>query len=132
MIENGFTLTNVSQILLGILLFGYLSLKFDYNALTFRYGVFIVDESIILREYMFWRTTIITDDIKGYSLSYGNYSIPCIIIYLGNGKHINLPRYLYLNYNDITDALDNNKIPFLGNEPLLRKYVVARYYKYDQ
>ena len=76
----------------------------------------------------------ITNQIKGYSSSfYGHKNdIKCIIIYLQNKKHINLPRYLYWNYSKIEPALNLREIPFLGNELFYSKNIIFRAYRFDE
>jgi len=129
-----FSATDVGMFLCAVFLFGYLALQFDYIAITLRYGFIITDNRISSIDHLLWRRIDITDKIKGYSSSYfGNKNdIPCIIIYLNNKKHINMPRYLFYDFYDIEDALKEFKIPYLGEEPFFNKFVIAREYKFDK
>ena len=90
--------------------------------------------SIILKDYLTWTENDITTKIKGYSSSYYGYKndIKCLIIYLKDKRHINMPRYMYFNYRDIEPALQQLNLPFLGNELFVGKYVISRAYQFDE
>jgi len=131
--KEGFHIDNLGMAAAALLLFGYPAAQIVYITLTLRYGIKIIDKSIVLKDFLFWRERNITGKIRGYSSSFaGNYhDIKCIIIYLEDGRHINLPRYMYLNYMDIEPALKQYGLTFLGTEPYTCKYIVARGYAYD-
>ncbi|MGF7074492.1 hypothetical protein [Mucilaginibacter sp. 3215] len=133
-IQDEGLLTGAGIMLAGLLMFGYFSAQSIETISTIRYGIIITENKIILKDYMFWQNQDITNQIKGYSSSfYGHKNdIKCIIIYLQNKKHINLPRYLYWNYSKIEPALNLREIPFLGNELFYSKNIIFRAYRFDE
>ncbi|WP_348082397.1 hypothetical protein [Mucilaginibacter sp.] len=114
-------------------MFGYFTAQFNQIVVTLRFGIVITEKEIILKDYLIWRETNITTQIKGYSSSYYGYKndIKCLIIYLKDNRHINMPRYMYFNYKDIEPAFQQLKLPFLGNELFVGKYIISRAYRFD-
>ncbi|WPU98822.1 hypothetical protein SNE26_22670 [Mucilaginibacter sp. cycad4] len=121
-------------IIAGLFMLGYFCAQIVQIISTIRYGIIIADNEIILKDYLFWQRQHITNQIKGYSSSFYGYKndIKCIIIYLDNKKHINLPHYLYWNYSEIEPALNIQKITFLGTELFKSNNIIFRAYHYDE
>lgn len=132
-LNQGFSAEDFWYGVLGMFMFGYVAAQFDQIVITLRYGIIITETDIILKDYLFWRERNITRLVKGYSSSYYGYQndIKCLIIYLEGKRHINMPRYCYLNYSEIEPALIEKKVPFLGNELFVGKYIISRGYQFN-
>jgi hypothetical protein len=117
----------------GFFIIGYFAVRFVNVAFDLRYGIIMTDDAILLKDYLFWGKKDITEQIKGYSDSFYGYKndINCLVIYLKDNSHINLPRYMYFNYSLIQPALQNKGIHYLGEETFKDKWLIKRVYRYD-
>ena len=133
LINEAFSWDNWGALLVFLYIFGYLTAQCDQIVIALRYGIIITETDIILKDYLFWSERNITMEVRGYSSSYYGYQndIKCLIIYLEGKRHINMPRYCYLNYSEIESALVEKKVPFLGNELFVGKYVISRGYQFN-
>lgn len=116
-----------------LFLFGYFSLMCGHMTLLLRNGLIIQKNRIVLINHLSFQKTDITDLIKGYSRTdFGKYSTSknTILLYLSDGRIINLPKFMYLNFGDIEPILIDNKVKFLGEEPFEWKNIIQRKYQY--
>ena len=75
-----------------------------------------------------------TDQIKGFSTSIYPikvWNFKSIILYLKNGKKLELPQFLYFNFNEIENKLIENSVIKLGHEKYKRKFFDSRHYQYE-
>jgi hypothetical protein len=84
--------------------------------------------------FTFSSTTIDKNEIKGFSTSETRYRLGNfrqVIIYLKNGKKINLMQFSYFNFRNIQPALIENGYNYFGYEPYKWKWFNNRVYKYE-
>ena len=75
-----------------------------------------------------------TNEIKGFSTSeypLKIWTFKSIILYLENGKKIELPQFLYFNFGKIEDEFIKNSIRNLGHEKHKWKLWDSRYYEFE-
>lgn len=75
-----------------------------------------------------------TDQIKGFSTSIYPikvWNFKSIILYLKNGKKLELPQFLYFNFNEIENKLIENSVIKLGHEKYKWKFFDSRHYQYE-
>ncbi|MFT3934147.1 MAG: hypothetical protein QM726_11065 [Chitinophagaceae bacterium] len=122
------------KLLLGVFfLFGFFCLMCGHMTLLLRYGLIMADKKIILINYLFWRRIDITNSIQGYSRTdFGSRgtSKKTLILYLNDGRKINMPKFMYFNFSEIETHFIDNKIKFLGEEPYKWKNLIQRKYQY--
>lgn len=74
------------------------------------------------------------NEIKGFSTSeypIKIWTFKSIILYLENGMKIELPQFLYFNFNEIEGELFKNSILKFGHEKYKWKFFDSRYYQYE-
>ena len=125
--------------LLGTSLFTYLSISIGYSLMTQRFNLIIKDKKIFLKDIFLMKTTSVTDNIKGYSISaYSTITATksiagyfrTTIIYFKTGEVIEFPQFLYWNYKFIALVLDDNNVEFLGRETFIWKNLLFRRYQF--
>ncbi|MNR26767.1 hypothetical protein D3C85_1440030 [compost metagenome] len=97
---------------------------------------FIIEEQNIFKiSILFGKKELIkANQIKGFSTSeypIKIWNFKSIILYLENGKKIELPQFLYFNFNEIENQFIEKSIRKLGHEKYKWKFFDSRYYKYE-
>jgi len=105
-----------------------------HMTLLLRYSLTINDRQTYLIDNLLLKKENISNTSKGYSKSqFGklqtNYNT--IIIYLLDGRKVNLPKFMYINFKEIEKQLDTAGISFLGNEQFQWKNIIQRKYQYN-
>lgn len=133
--ENRNYLVKAIGILAGFLL-AYILINRMIRFLNYqRYNFFLYNDRITMKNVISGKETdILIQEIKGYSLS--NYPTKIrdfkeIIIYLKNGKKIELPQFLFFNFKDLMQSLNMSDINFLGHENFKWKFLDSRVYQYE-
>ena len=129
-------LSGVVGVIAGfVFVFSIITVKFWRAIWTERFGLIITPDGVIVKDHLLFRSfTLRHGEIKGFSLS--EYpvkikGIQSILLYRVNGRKIEFPQFLFLNFRKITKALEESGISFLGEEPYIWKWVDSRIYKFD-
>ncbi len=110
--------------------------SFGKATLTQRYKLIEINNEVFIQDF-FSKKTISSSEIKGFSISnYGNRSIyryiKTIIIYCHSGQKIELPQFLYWNFEEIRHfLLESELITYLGEEGFQWKNLFNRTYTFD-
>jgi hypothetical protein len=103
---------------------------------TERFGIRIERDTLIMSDHLrFKRLVLQRAEIKGFSLSeypLRGLSVKSVLLYLSNGKKIELPQFLFFNFKQLAPALEESGVKFLGQEPYIWKWIDSRTYKFDQ
>ena len=121
---------------LGFFLFSYMMIMSFLSLKLERYSIVITNEKAYLKDNVFGKKIFLNENFYGYSFS--NYSsrhsgidFRTLIFYFQDGKKIEMPQFLHLNFKEIHPALKGNKIHFLGNEPFKWKNLFRRQYFFE-
>ncbi|KIO51134.1 hypothetical protein IW18_19165 [Flavobacterium hibernum] len=113
----------------------YLTYHFAILIIKQSYNFKIEENSIFKISILSGRKELLkTNQIKGFSISeypIKIWNFKSIILYLANGKKIELPQFLYFNFNKIENELIENSITKLGHEKHKWKSFDSRYYEYE-
>lgn len=121
--------------LAGLFLYTYLPYRFFKMAYLQRESLFIYEDYIQIDKIL---SKTLEDipliDFKGYSISrYPTklWNFKEVILYLKNGKKIEIPQFLYINFKDFLEALQKSKLTHLGYEPYKWKFPDGRKFLFD-
>ena len=118
------------------LLLFYVNFKIGRAIWTERFTMRIEAGSIVITDlFTFKKRVLHGADIKGFSLAeypLRGLKVKSILLYLVNGQKIEFPQFLFYNFKRLNQALQENGIRFLGEEPFVWKWVDSRYYKFDE
>jgi hypothetical protein len=119
----------------GIPLIGYLFYVFLRGFLRSTKSYFLDNFSLRVFNLLTFRTEKISkENIKGFSTSEIPYRISTfkqIIIYLIDGRKLELTQFEYFNFKKIESALLYNDYNFLGHELYVWKFLDSRVYHFD-
>ena len=112
----------------GIVVLGYFAVLFAQLGKVLRFGFLIDNQAILLKDYLFNSQADISNDVKGYSKT--NLLKQTIILYLKDGRKINLSRWMISNFNEVEEIFLCCNIPYLGSEVFAWKDIFKRKYKF--
>ena len=136
LIESGNPSKKFIAIPLGLLLVIYFIYRFG-KLLSSQRSIASIDNkgTILLKDALTGKRNMLhASDIKGFSMSkyptkFSDFKE--IILYLKNGKKIEMPQFLYWNFKEIKPAFEENGLKFLGHEPYTWKFFDSRHYHFD-
>ena len=121
--------------LVGLTIFGAIFQMYFKAFITTTKNYLITDETIEEFNFLTFKTkTIYKEDIKGFSTSivpYRIWNFKQVIIYLKNGRKIDIMQFAYFNFKKIKPTLIDKQYNYLGDEKYIWKWVNSRVYKYD-
>ncbi|MEG0848310.1 MAG: hypothetical protein RSD71_00940 [Flavobacterium sp.] len=132
-------LQSYSNEVLQLVLFNFILMYLTYHFVVIickqSYN-FEIEESNIFKISIFSdkKELLKTDQIKGFSTSIYPikvWNFKSIILYLKNGKKLELPQFLYFNFNEIENKLIENSVIKLGHEKYKWKFFDSRHYQYE-
>ena len=133
-------LQGYSNEVLPLALFNFILLYLTYHFIVIIYNQsynFEIEEHKIFKISIFSgkKELLKTDQIKGFSTSIYPikvWNFKSIILYLKNGKKLEMPQFLYFNFNEIENKLIENSVIKLGHEKYKWKFFDSRYYEFEQ
>lgn len=133
-------LQGYSNEVLPLALFNFILLYLTYHFIVIIYNQsynFEIEEHKIFKISIFSgkKELLKTDQIKGFSTSIYPikvWNFKSIILYLKNGKKLEMPQFLYFNFNEIENKLIENSVTKLGHEKYKWKFFDSRYYEFEQ
>lgn len=132
-------LQGYSNEVLPFVLFNFILLYLTYHFIVIIYKQsynFEIEERKIFKIYIFSgkKELLKTDQIKGFSTSIYPvkvWNFKSIILYLKNGKKLEMPQFLYFNFNKIENKLIENSVTKLGHEKYKWKFFDSRHYEFE-
>jgi hypothetical protein len=101
-----------------LFVFGLFTFKFWRAIWTERFGMIITRDEVIIKDHLCFKTSILRpDEIKGFRLSQYPIRIKgvkSIFLCLKDGRKIEFPQFLFLNFKKMAAALEECGIAFLG------------------
>lgn len=132
-------LQGYSNEVLPLALFNFILLYLTYHFIVIIYNQsynFEIEEHKIFKISIFSgkKELLKTDQIKGFSTSIYPikvWNFKSIILYLKNGKKLEMPQFLYFNFNEIENKLIENSVTKLGHEKYKWKFFDSRHYEFE-
>ena len=133
--DKSFDFKTFIGLLAGLFLFLFLPYRFGKLLVTQRDVLSFENEEFQLIDAITGKKhSISVHELKGFSMTkYPTkvWDFKEIILYFNNGRKIELPQFLYLNFREIKPAFESNGLRFLGIEPFRWKFLDSRHYHFD-